>query len=186
MHPALWLQYKFNFSAEGWVVWKTVTRHKYSARVIRNDVKAFWFITCSPLSTWELALAGGDPESVFRHVMDEETYGLIQQQTLTEHSVWGWTYTSLVSNQIPRMMNWPPTLHISQTGIITLNNASWMELSCSGEADLPLTHFHQESPTSATTDKDFSIPSPHSAPAAVLCPDSPNLHFSCLGPREQG
>lgn len=82
------------------------------------------------------------------------------------------------SNQTPRKMNWPPTRHISRTGIITLNNFNWMDLSHSGEADLPSTCPCLESPTtSATTGTMSPPPTPIPLLSTVLCPVRSNLHF---------
>lgn len=51
---------------------------------LRNYVKAFWFTTYRPPSTWELAAAGGDVESTFRKVMDEET--------TRQHMIWTYSW----------------------------------------------------------------------------------------------
>lgn len=60
--------------------------HKHSPGVSRNYVKAFWFTTYIPLSTWELASAGGNPECTFRKVMDEEATGQHMIGSNSRHS----------------------------------------------------------------------------------------------------
>ncbi len=149
---------------------------------MRNHVNAFLIYNMQFSFNMRISCSWWRRRVHFRKLMDEETTG--------QHMTWSSSrhcrrLQSLSEDECTHLgypiksQGWWTDLlhtHISQTGTITLNNVNWTDLFHSEEADLPLTYFHLETPTSATTGK--TSPSPLSLLSTVLCPVRANLHFT--------